>query len=503
MATAEIIDKYDMTIGIECHVQLATISKLFSGADNNAIDKAPNSAINPIDFGLPGVLPVLNHEVIVLAVKAGKALNAEIAEVSRFDRKHYFYPDLPKGYQITQMYQPIILAGYVDAPLESGETVRVRVHHAHIEEDAGKLTHYGTHSLVDLNRAGTPLIEIVSEPDIHSTAGAKAYATELQRLMIYAGVTYGNLFHGNMRLDVNISVAKKGATELGTRAEVKNLNSFKSVERAAQYEFERQIDLLEKGEKIVQETRGWDDTSGTTSSQRSKEDAQDYRYMPDPDIPPVVLTQEEIKAIQATTPLLPPYYREIWATLGLDSSVINTVLNTRAVAELLGDLYPLRANKETVLNQFEVNDEQYAGLIKRVFNWFASTPEESIDVALVESGDVGPVRLLGLALLVANDKLSSTNAKLVFIDLFSEEYKGKAALEIAEQKNLIQESNEGAIDAIVDEVLADPASAQSVEDIKAGQDKAIGFLVGRVMKKSQGKANPAMAQATIRKKLGM
>ena len=234
MATSEILDTYEMTIGIECHVQLATQSKLFSGADNDARDKSPNTAINPIDFGLPGVLPVLNREAIVLAVKAGKALNAKIAEISRFDRKHYFYPDLPKGYQISQMYQPIILSGYVDAPLESGETIRVRIHHAHIEEDAGKLTHYGTHSLVDLNRAGTPLIEIVSEPDIHSTTGAKAYATELHRLMTYAGVTLGNLYHGNMRFDVNISVAKKGATELGTRAEVKNLNSFKSVERAAQ-----------------------------------------------------------------------------------------------------------------------------------------------------------------------------------------------------------------------------------------------------------------------------
>lgn len=503
MATQEVLDTYEMTIGIECHVQLATDSKLFSGADNDARDKDPNSAINPIDFGLPGVLPVLNHEAVVLAVKAGKALNAEIAEVSRFDRKHYFYPDLPKGYQISQMYQPIILAGYIDAPLESGETVRVRIHHAHIEEDAGKLTHYGSHSLVDLNRAGTPLIEIVSEPDIHSAAAAKAYATELQRLMTYAGVSLGNLFHGNMRFDVNISVAKKGATELGTRAEVKNLNSFKSVERAAEYEFERQIELLEKGEKVVQETRGWDDASGRTSSQRSKEDAQDYRYMPDPDIPPVVLTQEEVQAIQATTPLLPPYYRENWAALGLDSSVINTVLNTRALAELLGDMYPLRANKEAVLGQFEVDDEEYTGLVKRVFNWFASTPEELINASHVESGLVGPVRLLELAQLVASNKLSSTNAKQVFLDLFNEEYKGRSPLEIAEAKGLIQESNEGAIDAVVDEVLADPASARSIEDIKAGQDKAIGFLVGQVMKKSQGKANPAMAQQAIRKKLGV
>lgn len=503
MIAQEILDTYEMTIGIECHVQLATATKLFSGADNDARDKDPNIATSPIDFGLPGMLPVLNREAVTLAVKAGKALNSDIAEVSRFDRKHYFYPDLPKGYQISQMYQPIILKGYVDAPLESGETVRVRIHHAHIEEDAGKLTHHGTHSLVDLNRAGTPLIEIVSEPDIHSAAGAKAYATELHRLMTYAGVTLGNLYHGNMRFDVNISVAKKGAAELGTRAEVKNLNSFRSVERAAQYEFERQIEILEKGEKVVQETRGWDDASGRTSSQRSKEDAQDYRYLPDPDIPPIVLTREEIQAIQETVPELPSYYRENWSVLGLDSSVINTALNTHAVATRLGDIYPLRANKDAVLAEFEVDEAGYEELVKKIFNWFVSIPEEEIDTDKLSSGLVGPRRLLGLAKLVASNKLSSTTGKQVFVEFFNEAYDGKSALEIAEVKNLIQESDEGAIDAIVDEVLADPASAKSVEDIKAGQEKAIGFLVGQVMKKSQGKANPAMAQQAIRKKLGV
>lgn len=502
MISPEILDKYEMTIGIECHVQLATTSKLFSGADNDARDKDPNSAINPIDFGLPGMLPVLNRNAVRLAIKAGKALNAEIAEVSRFDRKHYFYPDLPKGYQISQMYQPIILEGFIDAPLENGELVHVRIHHAHLEEDAGKLTHHGTHSLVDLNRAGTPLIEIVSEPDIHSAAAARAYAMELHRLMTYAGVSYGNLFHGNMRFDVNLSVAIKGATELGTRAEVKNLNSFKSVERAAQYEFERQIERLESGEKVVQETRGWDDATGKTSSQRSKEDAQDYRYMPDADIPPVVLTKDVIAMIQSTTPRLPSEYRENWAPLGIDGSIVNTVLNTQAFAELLGDMYPLQANKDAVLAEFELSESDYEDRVKRIFNWFVSFPEGEIDVEKVQSGQVGPRRLVELAQLVATNKLSSTAGKQVFIDFFDEAYNGKMALEIAEAKNLIQESDEGAIDAIVAEVLSDPASAKSIEDIKAGQDKAIGFLVGQVMKKSQGKANPAMAQQAIRKKIG-
>jgi aspartyl-tRNA(Asn)/glutamyl-tRNA(Gln) amidotransferase subunit B len=503
MATQETLDLYEMTIGIECHVQLATTSKLFSGADNDARDKDPNTAISPIDFGLPGMLPVLNKDAVSLAVKAGKALNSEIAHVSRFDRKHYFYPDLPKGYQISQMYQPIILAGFVDAPLEDGSSVKVRIHHAHIEEDAGKLTHHGTFSLVDLNRAGTPLIEIVSEPDIHSAAAARAYASELHRLMVYAGVTLGNLYHGNMRFDVNISVAKKGATELGTRAEVKNLNSFRSVERAAQYEFERQIELLEKGEKVVQETRGWDDASGKTSSQRSKEDAQDYRYMPDPDIPPIILTSDEIEAIQASMPYLPSYYRENWAPLGFDGSVINTVLNSHEIAETLGALYPLAGNKEAVLEELALNEEQYAGLVKKIFNWFVSTPVEDIELTKLENGIVGPRRLLGLALLVAENKLSSTGAKQVFLSLFDGANDGKTALEIAESNNLLQESNEDAILAVVDEILADPASAKSIEDIKAGQEKAIGYLVGQVMKKSQGKANPGMAQQMIRAKLGL
>ena len=484
MATQEVLDAYEMTIGIECHVQLATVSKLFSGADNDARDKDPNSAINPIDFGLPGVLPVLNHEAVVLAVKAGKALNAEIAEESRFDRKHYFYPDLPKGYQISQMYQPIILGGYVDAPLESGETVRVRIHHAHIEEDAGKLTHHGTFSLVDLNRAGTPLIEIVSEPDIHSAAAAKAYATELQRLMTYAGVTLGNLFHGNMRFDVNISVAKKGTTELGTRAEVKNLNSFRSVERAAQYEFERQVDLIEKGEKIVQETRGWDDATGRTSSQRSKEDAQDYRYMPDPDIPPVVLTQQEIANIQATVPDLPATYRSAWASMNLDRSVVEALIATQSYAVLVSEI------------QAAAGDDS----ARRVAHWFASAVNSGNEEEAIIASNFVPEGYIELSEMVSKNELSSTTAKEVFQELLTSD---KTPRQIAEEKNLLQVSDEGAIDAIVDEVLADPASAQSVEDIKAGQEKAIGFLVGQVMKKSQGKANPAMAQQAIRKKLGV
>jgi len=482
MALQEIIDKYDMTIGIECHVQLVTISKLFSGADNDAREMEPNTATSPIDFGLPGMLPVLNKEAIVLAARAGKALNSEIAHISRFDRKHYFYPDLPKGYQISQMYQPIILGGYVDAPLLDGDMVRVRIHHAHLEEDAGKLTHHGTYSLVDLNRAGTPLIEIVSEPDIHSAAGAKAYATELHRLMTYAGVTLGNLYHGNMRFDVNLSVALKGATELGTRAEVKNLNSFRSVEKAAEYEFTRQIELLEKGEKIVQETRGWSDATGKTTSQRSKEDAQDYRYMPDADIPPVVLTDEDITLMQTDLPALPSSYRAAWSTLDLDRSVIESLLGTQSYAILISKI------------QQNFGDD----IARRVAHWFSSAVSTNDEEAAIIASNFVPEGYAELAQMVEKNELSSTAAKEVFQELLTSSESPRA---IAEAKNLLQVSDESAILTIVQEVLNDPASAQSVADIKAGQDKAIGFLVGQVMKKSQGKANPALAQKLIRQEL--
>lgn len=484
MITDEILAKYDMTIGIECHVQLATGTKLFSGADNDARDKSPNSVVSPIDFGLPGMLPVLNREAVNLAIKAGKALNAPIARVSRFDRKHYFYPDLPKGYQTTQMYEPIIQAGYIDAPLEDGGSVRVRIHHAHMEEDAGKLTHYSDHSLVDLNRAGTPLIEIVSEPDIHSAVEAKAYATELYRLMTYAGVTHGDLYHGNMRFDVNISIAPKGATELGKRAEVKNLNSFKSVEKAAEYEFRRQVELLEKGESVVQETRGWDDAKQRTSSQRSKEDAQDYRYMPDADIPPVVLSDEEIASIQATVPNLPSFYRDAWTVLEFDATVINALLANRDTAELV----------QRILEQSGVSAARRTGLwLLMAVN--GSDEAEATDAPQVSVSDDYFVKL---AAMVDADQLSSTAAKEVFFEMIKT---SEDPLAIAERKNLLQVSDEGAIAAIVDEVLADPASAKAVEDIRNGNDKVIGFLVGQIMKKSQGKANPALAQKLIRERL--
>ncbi len=476
---AQPYDDYEPTIGIECHVQLATKTKLFSSADNDARDAQANTKVHPIDFGLPGMLPILNREAIRLAARAARALNADVAHVSRFDRKHYFYPDLPKGYQTTQMYHPIILAGHIDAPLDDGESVRVRIHHAHLEEDAGKLTHHGDHSLVDLNRAGTPLIEIVSEPDIHSPAEARAYATELYRLMTYAGVTHGNLYHGNMRFDVNISVAKKGSTVLGIRSEVKNLNSFRSVERAAEYEFKRQVDLLEAGESVVQETRGWSDDTGKTTSQRSKEDAQDYRYMPDADIPPIELTDDEITEMQANIPKLPPVYRRELQELGVDASVVNTILAHQSYAALVSSV--------------QARDKRSA---KRVANWIASNLADTDDASSSSVAQVDD--LLALADMVDKSEISSNAASELFNDLMNGKTNPRT---LAEQKNLLQTSDEGAIAAIVEAVLADPASEKAIIDIKSGNDKAIGYLVGQVMKQSQGKANPSLAQKLIRERI--
>lgn len=471
--------KYIPTIGIECHVQLATKTKLFSGANNDARDESPNSVVSPIDYGLPGMLPVLNHSAVELAIKAGLALGSEIALTSRFDRKHYFYPDLPNGYQITQMYHPIILQGLVKVPLGE-ETFDVRIHHAHLEADAGKLTHYDDYSLVDLNRVGTPLIEIVSEPDIHSAQQARAYAQELYLLMTYVGATHGDLYHGNMRFDVNISVAPEDASELGKRAEVKNLNSFRAVEKVVDYEFKRQTELLEKGETIEQETRGWDDDKQKTFSQRSKENAPDYRYMPDPDLPPIVLEKERIEKAKNELPHLPNSYREAWRSLSLDVSVVNSLLADQTIANMI----------------LSVQNASSDIITKRIANWFAS----SVD-AEDNRGNIflNQDRLIELAQMVEKNELSSTAAKAIFNQLLSSD--DQSPREIAEEKNLLQVSDEGEIIKVVEQVLADPSSKKAIADIKAGNDKAIGFLVGLVMKLSAGKANPALAQKLIRERL--
>lgn len=487
MLSEEALSKYEPTVGIECHVQLNTKTKLFSGADNDERDKSPNSVVSPIDYGLPGMLPVLNRAAVDLAIKAGKALNCSISKVSRFDRKHYFYPDLPKGYQISQMYEPIIGSGVVNVPLEDGSEIDVRINHAHMEEDAGKLTHNTGFSLVDLNRAGTPLIEIVTEPDMHSSAAAKAFAIELYRLMTYAGVTRGDLYHGNMRFDVNISTALKGATELGTRSEIKNLNSFRSVERAVEYEFRRQVELLEKGEKVIQETRGWDESGQKTTPQRSKEEAQDYRYMPDPDIPPIILTDEEIERIQGKMSPMPSYYRKEWKDrgLGIDPTVVNALLSSQTAAKLIQ----------------RILDTAGAATARRVALWFIFALKDGLDSDVRVSQNSKPIPddyLIELSNMVESKELSSTAAKEVFFEVMST---SKDPRTIANEENLIQESDEDALTMIVDEVLSDPTAKKAVEDFKNGNEKVIGFLVGQVMRVSGGKANPQTVQKLIRERI--
>ncbi|MBQ3436886.1 Asp-tRNA(Asn)/Glu-tRNA(Gln) amidotransferase subunit GatB [Candidatus Saccharibacteria bacterium] len=468
--------KYLPTIGIECHVQLCTKTKLFSEVDNDARGKEPNSCVSPVCYALPGMLPRLNGEAIKFAVRAGRAMNCEINAHSRFDRKHYFYPDSPKGFQITQFYEPIIGEGYVELP--SG--TKIRIEHAHLEGDAGKFTHFDTYSLVDLNRVDTPLIEIVSMPDIHSAKDAHDYCKELWRLMCFAGVTYGDLYNGNMRFDVNISLAPEGAKELGTRAEVKNLNSFRSVERAVEYEIKRQAKILDKGEKVVQETRGWNDASGMTTGQRSKEEAKDYRYMPEPDLPPINLSAEFIEAESAKLPLMPSDYRQKFK-----SAVADDIL------EVLLD-YPNLMNK---LN--EIDDKS----VKLVSNLFASVllaEEKSAEYL----NDLPSAKdLTELAEMNEKKELSSTATKEVFLRLFDPQMKGRGAKNIAKELGLIQENDLGALEKIVDAVLAKPETAKAQADFKAGQEKVLGFLVGQVMKESHGKANPSSVQDILRKKL--
>lgn len=469
--------KYLPTIGIECHVQLCTKTKLFSEVDNDARGKEPNSCVSPVDYGLPGMLPRLNQTAVRYAVRAGLALNSEINLDSRFDRKHYIYPDLPKGYQITQLYQPIIGAGYVELPSGS----KVRIEHAHLEEDAAKLSHEGNATLVDLNRAGTPLIEIVSMPDIHSAAEAREYTKELWRLMTYAGVTFGDLYNGNMRFDINTSVAPVDSTELGTRTEVKNLNSFRSVERAVEYEIKRQIKVLEKGEAVRQETRGWNDATGETTAQRSKEAAQDYRYMPEPDLPPIHLAPEVVDEERARLAKMPSYYRaEFTDVIGKDT--VEILLDYQNLMEKLSEL-----------------DDRTA--VKKVANLFSSVLLAEENTSLLNDELPSKDQLTELVDMNTKNELSSTGMKEVFLKFFDPDMHYKDTRTIAKELGVVQENDLGALEAIVDATLAKPETQQAQSDYKAGQEKVLGFLVGQVMKESHGKANPSAVQDILRKKL--
>lgn len=477
------INGYLPTIGIECHVQLKTKTKLFAGVQNDARNAKPNSLISHICLGMPGALPVLNQQAVELAARAAFALGTRPSRYSKFDRKHYFYPDLPKGYQITQFDQPIIIGGYVDIRVNDNER-RIGIARAHLEEDAGKSTHPEgkDYSLVDLNRAGTPLLELVSEPDIHSASEAKAYARELYLLMRYAEVSEGDLFHGNMRFDVNVSVSKSGS--LGVRTETKNLNSFKSVEKSVEYEILRQIRVLESGGSVVQETRGWDDAKQKTFSQRSKEEAHDYRYFPEPDIPPVVLESELVKEIEDSMPTMPGTIRRRLQEFGLDSSVTETLIDQMPAGKFI----------------LEAMKNASPAVIKRIANWLA-TDIQSLVIAGELSWEQAKLDIegfIGLDQLVSTNQISSTSAKAVLAVMVKA---GGDPLVIAKQQDILQVSDKTAIQAIVEKVLDD--NPQAAEDVRAGELKAIGFLVGQVMKQSKGKANPSLAKQVIKDILGV
>lgn len=481
MISSETRARYKATIGIECHVQLKTKTKLFAGVDNDASKAEPNTLVSHICFGMPGALPVLNREAVHLVACAAYALGTEPAKFSKFDRKHYFYPDLPKGYQITQYDQPLIGEGHLDVPLfGEGEpqTLRVGIVRAHLEEDAGKSTHPTgkDYSLVDLNRAGTPLLEIVSAPDMHTPAEAKAYVRELYLRMRYADVSDCDLYLGHMRFDVNVSVSTD-PNKFGIRTETKNLNSFRSVEKAVEFEINRQIEVLEKGGEVVQETRGWDGAKQHTFTQRTKEEAHDYRYFPDPDLPPVELDDEYIEKVRTTMAILPPEYRIAFEKLNIDRAVIEDILAQPEVAKLTW----------RVLAAGKPEDA------RRIAFWMLRPTSED---GTAETPAVDEVQLMKLSGLVGANKLSSSAAREVLDELLA---RGGDVEQIADAKNLLQVSDEGEIAEIVEQVLSE--NPKAAEDVKNGEMKAIGFLVGQVMKASQGKANPALAQQLIKKHL--
>ena len=481
--------QWEVVIGLETHTQLATQSKIFSGA-STAFGAAPNTQASPVDLALPGVLPVINQGAIDCAIKFGLAVGAQVANKSIFARKNYFYPDLPKGYQISQYEIPVVVGGSVavawkNAKGEEQERV-VRLTRAHLEEDAGKSLHeeFATQTGIDLNRAGTPLLEIVTEPDMRSSREAVAYAKSLHSLVMWLGICDGNMQEGSFRCDANVSVRPVGQEKYGTRAEIKNLNSFKFLEKAIDYEVRRQIELITDGGTVVQETRLYDPDKDETRSMRSKEDAHDYRYFPDPDLPPLVITAAQIEATRAAMPELPAVMRERFEKqYGLSAYDAVTLTSSQDIAAFF----------EGVVKHTGASNAKAAA------NWVmgelaASLNKESLEI---KQSPLSTTQLGALVSRIADGTLSSKTAKEVFGVLWSKEMSEVDA--IIEARGLKQVSDAGAIEKIIDEVLA--ANPKSVEEFKSGKDKAFNALVGQIMKASKGKANPQQVNALLTAKL--
>ncbi|EXX85301.1 glutamyl-tRNA amidotransferase [Paenibacillus darwinianus] len=473
--------KYETVIGLEVHVELHTKSKIFCGC-STAFGAPPNTHTCPVCLGHPGVLPVLNRQAVEYAMKAAMALNCDIASISKFDRKNYFYPDSPKAYQISQYDQPVGLNGWIDIEV-NGETKRIGITRLHLEEDAGKLTHVdgGYASLVDLNRVGTPLVEIVSEPDIRTPEEAKAYLEKLKAIMQYCEVSDVKMEEGSLRCDANISIRPWGQEQFGTRTELKNMNSFRGVQRGLEYEQWRQAEVLDGGGAVVQETLRWDDAAGRTISMRGKEEAHDYRYFPDPDLVQVHIDDEWKARVRDSIPELPDARKARYTSeLGLPAYDAGVITSSKKLADFF----------EESLN--------YTKDAKAVSNWIMGDllgylNANGLEVESVKITGQGLGEMIGL---LEQGTISSKIAKTVFKEMLES---GKRPQQIVEEQGLVQISDEGAIQAVVDQIVTN--NPQSVEDYKAGKEKAIGFLVGQVMRETKGKANPALVNKLLMERL--
>jgi len=477
--------EWEVVIGLEIHAQLATKTKIFSAA-STAYGAEPNTQACAVDLGLPGVLPALNQDAVKMAIKFGLAINAEMAERSVFARKNYFYADLPKGYQISQMELPIVGKGTLTIELEDGTERVIGVTRAHLEEDAGKSIHGYSQGQtgIDLNRAGTPLLEIVSDPDMRSAKEAVAYMKKIHSLVQYLEICDGNMQEGSFRCDSNVSVRPKGQQELGTRAELKNINSFRNVERAINIEIERQIELIEDGGTVVQETRLYDADKNATRSMRSKEEANDYRYFPDPDLLPVVLEQEMIEKMRASLPELPDAKRDrFMSELGLQRYDASVLTSSRELANYFEAVFAASNNHDAKLSA----------------NWVITQLSGALNKAGLDinNSPITAEQLGGLLLRISDNTISGKIAKQIFNALWAGE--GDNTDAIIEEKGLKQVTDLGAIEAIVDDVIAN--NTDQAEQYRAGKEQLLGFFVGQVMKASKGKANPAQVNEILKAKL--
>lgn len=470
---------YEAVIGLEIHAQLFTKSKIFSGASTAFVEN-DNGQVTPVDAGMPGTLPVLNKGAVELAIKTGIALNCEVQKSSVFSRKQYFYPDLPKGYQISQYDKPICVGGYVEFFVD-GKLHKIKLERAHMEEDAGKSTHYGDHTLVNLNRAGVPLLEIVSGPEMRSPAEAAEYTKAVRQILRYIGVCDGNLEEGSMRADCNVSVRKKGATKLGTKVELKNINSFKFIEKAIEYEIHRQIESVESGETIHQETRLYDSAKNKTFSMRKKEEAQDYRYFPDPDLLPLVIESSWIENIKKGMPELPmARYRRFQSEYQISDQDAHVLTQERDLADYFESTVKVCKNP------------------KAASNWIQSELLRELNENKIEitSCPVTTDNLGSMIQLIDGGTISGKMAKQVFLEMWKS---GKAPQAIIDSLGLVQITDEGAISKIIDDIIA--ANPAQTEQFRAGKDKVFGFFVGQVMKASKGQANPDLVNKLLMDKL--